>query len=89
MCQARQATVELTRARRATPLIVVPQFGPEEQAERVLRRRILDETGLAYVWVEIDAAWRPPWDRHPNPRARSRDRPCRDGSAARALTPRR
>jgi hypothetical protein len=64
-----RATVELTRARGATPLIVVPQFGPEEQAERALRRRILDETGLSYVWVEIDAAWRLPWDRHPNPRA--------------------
>ena len=23
----------------------------------------------SYVWVEIDAAWRLPWDRHPNPRA--------------------
>jgi hypothetical protein len=64
-----RATVDLTRARGATPLIVVPQFGPEEQAEQALRRRILDETGLPYVWVEIDTAWRLPWDRHPNPRA--------------------
>jgi hypothetical protein len=63
------STVELTRAHGATPLIVVPQFGPEEQAERALRRRIFDETGLSYVWVEIDASWRLPWDRHPNPRA--------------------
>ena len=64
-----RATVELARARGATPLIVVPHFGPEEQAERTLRRRILDETGLPYVWIEIDAAWRLPWDRHPNPYA--------------------
>jgi hypothetical protein len=35
----------------------------------VLRRRILDETGLPYLSVELDAAWRLPWDRHPNPRA--------------------
>jgi hypothetical protein len=64
-----RATVELARARGATPLIVVPQFGPEDQAERVLRRRILDETGLSYAWVELDASWRLPWDRHLNPRA--------------------
>ena len=64
-----RATVDLARARGATPLILVPQFGPEEQAEQALRRRILDEAGLPYLLVEIDAAWRLPWDRHPNPRA--------------------
>jgi hypothetical protein len=64
-----RATVDLARARGATPLILVPQFGPEEQAEQALRRRILDGTGLPYVRVEIDAAWRLPWDRHPNARA--------------------
>jgi hypothetical protein len=63
------ATVNLTRARRATPLIVVPHFGVEEEAERTLRRRILDETQLPYVWIQIDEAWRLPWDRHPNARA--------------------
>jgi hypothetical protein len=63
------ASVELTRAHGATPLIVVPQFGPEAEAEQALRRRILDESGLPYVRVEIDEAWRLPWDRHPNPRA--------------------
>lgn len=64
-----RATIELARQRGATPLIVVPQFGPEEQAEQALRRRILDEGGLPYLRVEIDAAWRLPWDRHPNARA--------------------
>jgi hypothetical protein len=63
------ATVNLARARGADALIVVPHFGVEEQAEQALRRRILDEAALPYVWVEIDAAWRLPWDRHPNPRA--------------------
>jgi hypothetical protein len=63
------AVVSLTRARGATPLIVVPHFGSEEWAERTLRHRILDETGLPYVWVQIDEAWRLPWDRHPNSRA--------------------
>jgi hypothetical protein len=63
------ATVNLARARGATPLIVVPHFGPEEEVEQALRRRILDDSGLPYVWVEIDPAWRLPWDRHPNPAA--------------------
>jgi len=62
-------TSRLAHARGATPLIVVPQFGREEPLEEMLRHRILDETGLSYVWVQIDADWRLPWDRHPNPRA--------------------
>ena len=61
-----RATVDLARARGADALIVVPQFGPADQAVLALRRRILDETGLPYVWVELDTAWRLPWDRHPN-----------------------
>jgi hypothetical protein len=64
-----RGTAELARERGATPLILVPQFGAEEPGEQALRRRILDETGLPYLWVEIDAAWRLPWDRHPNSRA--------------------
>ena len=57
---------ERARARRATPLILVPQFGPEDRVEAALRRRILDEPGLPYVLVEIDPAWRIPGDVHPN-----------------------
>jgi len=63
------ATANLARKRGATPLIVVPHFGAEEDAERVLRRRLLDETNLPYVWIQIDDFWRLPWDRHPNARA--------------------
>jgi len=63
------ASVTLARARGATPLIVVPHFGVEGEAERALRRRILDDTQLPYVWIEIDDAWRLPWDRHPNAHA--------------------
>ena len=64
-----RATVDLARARGATPLILVPHFGVEEDAERALRRRILDEAGVPSLLIEIDAAWRLPWDRHPNARA--------------------
>jgi hypothetical protein len=62
------ATVNLARARSAVPLILVPQFAPEEPVERMLRRRILDEAGLPYVWVELDPSWRVPGDPHPNAR---------------------
>ena len=64
-----RATVDLARACGAMPLILVPHFGPEAPAEQVLRRRIVDDTGSSYLLVEIDAAWRLPWDRHPSPRA--------------------
>lgn len=63
------ATIKLTRARGAIPLIVVPHFGGEAEVERTLRQRVLDEVGLPYVWVQIADDWRLPWDRHPNPRA--------------------
>ena len=64
-----EAIVSLSRSRGATPLIVVPQFGPEEPVERALRGRILDNAALPYAFVDVDAAWRLPWDRHPNARA--------------------
>jgi hypothetical protein len=63
------ATVDLARRRGATPLIVVPHFGAEDEGERTLRRRILDDTKLPYVWVQMDDAWRLAWDRHPNAHA--------------------
>ena len=64
-----RATSELARAHGATPLIVVLQFGHEEGPEQVLRRRILDDASIPYVFVDIDSSWRLPWDRHPNERA--------------------
>jgi hypothetical protein len=64
-----RATSDLARAHGATPLLVVLQFGHEEPPEQALRRRIVDDTGLPYVLVEIDPAWRLPWDRHPDARA--------------------
>jgi hypothetical protein len=64
-----RATVDLARRRGALPLIVVPQFGREDELEQTLRRRILDETGLPYTFVEINEAWRLPWNQHPDDRA--------------------
>jgi len=63
------ATSDLARTHGAIPLLVVLQFGHEEEPERALRRRILDNAGIPYALVEIDSSWRLPWDRHPNARA--------------------
>ena len=64
-----RATAALAAARGATPLVLVVQFGPEDPAEQRLRRRILDDTGVPYVLVEIDPAWTVSGDGHPNARA--------------------
>jgi len=64
-----RSTIDLARARGAVPIIVVPQFTPEDPEEREIRNRVLDEAGLPYVWVELDASWRVPQDPHPDARA--------------------
>lgn len=63
------ATTELARSRGATPLIVIPQFGPETPGERTLRERIFDSSRLPYLRVELDRQWRIPGDGHPDARA--------------------
>src|ERR1051326_1585003 len=63
-----RATVDLARSRGATPLILVPQFLPEDPTERALQRRILDESGLPYVWVGLDPRWRRASEQHPDAR---------------------
>jgi hypothetical protein len=67
--QVLRSIAGLTRSRGATPLVVVPQIGPEDAVERALRQRVLDGTNVPYVIVEIDPAWHVPWDRHPDARA--------------------
>jgi hypothetical protein len=63
-----RATANLARARGAIPLVVVPQFGTEAPVEERLRRRILDDNGVPYVFVTLDPAWHLAWDRHPDAR---------------------
>jgi hypothetical protein len=63
-----RAIVQLARARRAASLIVVPQFGREDDSQRALRERILGED-LPQLLVPLDPEWRLSWDRHPNARA--------------------
>jgi hypothetical protein len=64
-----RATARLARAHGAEPLVLVPQFGAEYEAQRMLRRQIVDESGVPFVFVEMDPSWRLPWDRHPDARA--------------------
>ena len=64
-----RATSDLARTRGAIPLLVVLQFGDESEPEQMLRRKILDDAHVPYVFVDIDSSWRLAWDRHPNARA--------------------
>jgi hypothetical protein len=64
-----RATARLARAHGAAPLVVVPQFGPEDAAQRALRQRVVDESGVPFVFVAMDSSWRLPWNRHPDARA--------------------
>ncbi len=63
-----QGEAAMARARDACALVVVPRFGPETPGERRLRERILDGSGVLYVQVELDPAWRVPGDSHPDAR---------------------
>jgi len=63
-----RAIVGLAHERHAAALIVVPQLGVEDSAERRLRERIVDDAS-PHVVVGVDGDWRLPWDRHPNARA--------------------
>ena len=62
------ATVMLAQARHAAVLVVVPQFGREDEAQRSLRERTL-VADIPQLVVPLDPDWRLPWDRHPNARA--------------------
>jgi hypothetical protein len=64
-----RATLRLAQTRGARALILVPQFGVEDAAERALRLRILDEGGLPYVFIEIPEGWRLSRSLHPNANA--------------------
>jgi hypothetical protein len=63
------ATAELARRQGAVALVVDPQFGPEQRIETMLRHRILDQAGIAYLRVQLDPAWRLKGDLHPGPQA--------------------
>jgi hypothetical protein len=59
------ATTELARRHAAKPLVIVPEFGVEDDVQRALRERILG-SDIPAVRVRLDSNWRLAWDRHPN-----------------------
>jgi hypothetical protein len=63
-----RGTSALARARGATPLIVIPQFGVESEPEARLRARIFAGLDLPVLLVPLDPGWRLPWNRHPDAR---------------------
>jgi hypothetical protein len=63
-----RALVQLALEHGATPLVVIPQFGFEADAQRMLRERIVTPD-VPSLFVPLDPDWRLPWDRHPNARA--------------------
>lgn len=64
-----RATKSLAEARGARMVIVVPAFMPESRAEQTIRRRVLDEAGLEYILVPLEAKLQIAGDGHPNPKA--------------------
>jgi hypothetical protein len=62
------AIAELARHRGATSLVIVPEFGLEDEVQRALRERILGPD-IPTVLVRLDPGWRLAWDRHPNAHA--------------------
>jgi hypothetical protein len=63
-----RATVAQIRARGAVPLILVPQLTPETPEERALRRRLLDNQRLPYLFVAVDPRFHLANNRHPDAR---------------------
>ena len=61
------AIVADARARNATPIILIPEFGPELPVERSLRERAVGD--LPFVRVQLDPSWSIPGDGHPDARA--------------------
>lgn len=61
-----RATVKLAHARGAVPIILVPQFRPENPAERLIRERVLGNMDLPVVPVPLDPHWRLADDWHPD-----------------------
>jgi len=66
--RALRADIALARSHGARPIVIVPEFAPEEPTERAVRERVLGAAGIPYVLVRLQPGWRLAEDRHPNPR---------------------
>ena len=66
--RALRADIALVRSHGARPIIIVPEYVPEEPTERAVRERVLDAAHIPYVLVRLQPGWRLAEDRHPDPR---------------------
>lgn len=62
-----KATISLANARGARAIVIVPQYLPEAQVERNIRRNVLDNAGIPYLLVPIPLDQRSPAHGHPKP----------------------
>jgi hypothetical protein len=65
--RALQAEIALARARGAKPIVLVPQYLPEDPREAAIRHDVLDSAGIRYLLVPVKPEWRAPGHNHPTP----------------------
>jgi hypothetical protein len=61
-----KAAIAAAEARGARAIVLVPQYLPEEEVERRIRKAVLDRAGIPYCLVPIPQQWRSPAHSHPN-----------------------
>jgi hypothetical protein len=65
--RALQAELALARARGAKPIVLVPQYLPEDPREAAIRHDVLDAAGIRYLLVPVKPEWQAPGHKHPTP----------------------
>jgi hypothetical protein len=65
--RALEADIALARARGAKPIVLVPQYLPEDSREAAIRHDVLDAAGIRYLLVPIKPEWQAPGHKHPTP----------------------
>jgi hypothetical protein len=60
-----KGAIAAAEARGARPIVLVPQYLPEEPVERRIREVVLDRAGIPYLLVPIPPRWRSPTHYHP------------------------
>lgn len=64
--RALRAEIALANAHGAQPIVLVPQYLPEDPRELAIRREVLDAAGIPYLLVPLAPALRSPGHEHPN-----------------------
>jgi hypothetical protein len=59
------AEIALARERGAKPIVLVPQYLPEDPREAAIRHDVLDAAGIRYLLVPVKPEWQAPGHKHP------------------------